>query len=152
MTPFSCAASRASAICRAIGSASSSGIGPARDPLRQVVAFDQLHHERADAIRFFETVDGGDVRMIQRGEQLRFALKRASRSGSLRERVGQNLERDVALQSRVAGAIHLAHAARAERRNDFVRAESSAGIERHSQADYSREAEPFQHHRATMIV
>ena len=46
MMPCSCAASSASAICFAIGSASSSGIGAARDALRQVVALDQFHHER----------------------------------------------------------------------------------------------------------
>ena len=44
--PRSCAASSASAICRAIGSASSSGIGPARDAVGERLAFDQLHHER----------------------------------------------------------------------------------------------------------
>ena len=45
--PFSCAASSASAICRAIASASSSGIGPLRDPLGERRALDQLQHERA---------------------------------------------------------------------------------------------------------
>ena len=38
-----------------------------------------------------------------------------------RERVRQDFDRDVALQPRIARAIHLAHAARAERRNDLVR-------------------------------
>ena len=47
MMPCSCAASSASAICFAIGSASSSGIGAARDALRQIVALDEFHHERA---------------------------------------------------------------------------------------------------------
>ena len=47
--PCSCAASSASAICRAIGSASSSGIGAARDALREVVALDELHHQRLGA-------------------------------------------------------------------------------------------------------
>ena len=45
--PCSCAASSASAICLAIGSASSSGIGAARDALDEVLALDELHHERA---------------------------------------------------------------------------------------------------------
>ena len=51
MMPCSCAASSASAICRAMGSASSSGIGAARDALRQILALDQFHHERGDAPR-----------------------------------------------------------------------------------------------------
>ena len=73
--PCSCAASSASAICLAIGSASSSGIAPARDPLRQVVALDQFHHERVDAVGILEPVDRGDVRMIERGEHPRFAFE-----------------------------------------------------------------------------
>ena len=37
--------------------------------LRQSRALDQLHHEREDAIGLFETVDGGDVGMIERREE-----------------------------------------------------------------------------------
>ena len=47
----------------------------ARDALREIVALDELHHERGDAAAFFEAVDRGDVRMIQRGEHFRFALE-----------------------------------------------------------------------------
>ena len=47
----------------------------ARDALRRVVALDEFHHERGHAAAFFEAVDGGDVRMIQRGEDFRFALE-----------------------------------------------------------------------------
>ena len=50
MIPCSCAASSASAICFAIGSASSSGIGPARDPIAPGRALDELHHQRRDAV------------------------------------------------------------------------------------------------------
>ena len=59
---------------------------PARDARREVVALDELHHERADAARLLDAVDGGDVRVIERGEQLGLALKRARRSGSRRTR------------------------------------------------------------------
>ena len=54
MIPCSCAASSASAICFAIGSASSSGIGAARDALDEIVALDEFHHERGAARRFLE--------------------------------------------------------------------------------------------------
>ena len=57
MIPCSCAASSASAICFAIGSASSSGIASARNALRQVVALDEFHHEGAHTAGFFEAVD-----------------------------------------------------------------------------------------------
>ena len=76
MMPCSCAASSASAICRAIGSASSTGIGPLRDAIGERRPLDQLHHER-DARRrdLFEAVDLRDVRMVQRGEDFGFALE-----------------------------------------------------------------------------
>ena len=84
--PCSCAASSASAICRAIGSASSSGIGPCGDPLRERRPLDQLQHQRADAVRLFEAVDRRDVRMIQRREHLRLALEAGEAIGIVRER------------------------------------------------------------------
>ena len=62
----------------------------------------------------FETVDVRDVRMIQRGQHLRFALESREPVGISRERLGQDLDRDVAIQPRVARAIDLAHAARAK--------------------------------------
>ena len=52
-----------------------------------------------------------DVRVIQRGEDLASRWKRASRSAIARERLGQDLDRDVAIQLRVAGPIDLAHSA-----------------------------------------
>ena len=70
-----------------------------------------------------------DVRMIQRGERLRFAREPGQPIGIARERVGQDLDRDVAIQLGVARAIHLAHAAFADRRGDFVDAEAGAGSE-----------------------
>jgi hypothetical protein len=54
--------------------------------------------------------------------------------GILRERRGQHLECDLAMEPRVARAIHLAHAARAERRDDFVGPELVAGGQRHAAA------------------
>ena len=43
--PFSWASSRASAICFAMASASSTGIGPALQALGEVLALDELHDE-----------------------------------------------------------------------------------------------------------
>ena len=129
MIPCSCAASSASAICFAIGSASSSGIAPSRDPLRQVLALDQLHHESGHASALFEPVDARDVGMIQRRERFRFARESRQTVGVVRERVGQDLDRDVAVQLGVASAKDLPHAPFADRRDDFVDAEAGAGGE-----------------------
>ena len=69
--------------------------------------------------------------MIERGEDLRFALEPRETIGIARECVRQDLQRDVAIELRVARAIDLAHAAGTERRDDFVEAESRADGERH---------------------
>ena len=131
MMPCSCAASSASAICRAIGSASSSGIGPRAIRSASVVALDQFEHERVGLAAVLEPVDRPDVRMIQRREHLRFALEAGEAIGIARERVRQDLQRDLAIQLRVARAIDLAHAAGAKRGQDLIRAEARSGGQRH---------------------
>jgi hypothetical protein len=56
----------------------------------------------------------------------RFLLKAPQPLAVSGERLGQNFHRDIAPQPGVAGAIHFAHAARTQRRLDFVRAEFRA--------------------------
>ena len=51
MMPCSWAASSASAICFAMGSASSTGIGPSRDAICERRPLDQFHHESRHAVR-----------------------------------------------------------------------------------------------------
>ena len=67
MIPCSCAASSASAICFAIGSASSSGNRPLRDAVGERWPLDQLHDEGCMPSAL-HAVDVDDVRMIQRRE------------------------------------------------------------------------------------
>ena len=130
MIPCSCAASSASAICFAIGSASSSGIGAARDALRQIVALDEFHHEGGHAPAFFEAVDRRDVRVIQRREGLRFTLEAREPIRVVRERLGQDLDRDVAIQLRVARPEDLPHAPFADAGDNFVDTETGTGSKR----------------------
>ena len=47
----------------------------ARDALRKILAFDELHHESLDAAAVFQSEDGRNVRMVQGGEDFGFALK-----------------------------------------------------------------------------
>ena len=49
--------------------------GAARQALRKIFALDEFHHEGRDAVGVFQAVNGRDVRMIQRGEDFRFALE-----------------------------------------------------------------------------
>jgi hypothetical protein len=60
-----------------------------------------------------EVVNGKDVGMIQRGDCLRLLLKAPQALGIAGESCRQNLDRNFAVQARVAGAVDLSHAARA---------------------------------------
>ena len=99
---------------------------PSRDSLRQVLALDQLHHESGHASALFEPVDARDVGMIQRRERSCFALEAREPVGVMRERFGQDLDRDVAAQLGVASAKDLPHAPFADRSDDFVNAQTGA--------------------------
>ena len=92
----------------------------------EIVALDQFHHERVDVrglILFDDAVDLRDVRVVERGQRLRFAREARDAIRIVREHVGQDLDRDVAVQLRIARAIHLAHSAFAQLGDDLVRAE-----------------------------
>ena len=65
---------------------------------------------------------------------LRLALEARQAVAVRGEGVGQDLDRDVALQPGVARAIHLAHAACADSREDLVGADARAGGMRHATA------------------
>ena len=129
--PFSCAASSASAIWRAISSASSTGTGPCAIRLRERLALDELEDEPAHAARLLEPVDVRDVRMIEGGQHLGLALEARKPVGIRGERLGKNLDRDVAAELRVLRPIDLSHPARAERREDLVRSEAGSGRQGH---------------------
>ena len=94
--PRSCAASSASAICRAIARAVVERQRAVQQPIRERRPFDELQHQRArvpaDVGRsVVNAVDRADVLVIQRGEQLRFALESRQAIGVAREGLGQTL-------------------------------------------------------------
>jgi hypothetical protein len=76
-------------------------------------------------------VDLGYVRMVQRGEDLRFTPEARHALRIVREAGGQDLQRDVASELRVPGAIHLAYAPLAEGCDDVVETETCAYGEGH---------------------
>ena len=58
--------------------------------------------------------------LFQSSERLRFARKPGEAIRVEREELRQDLDRDVTIELRVVGAIHLTHAARAKQRNDLI--------------------------------
>lgn len=49
--------------------------GALGDPVGERGTLDQLHHERGDPATVLEAVDAGDVRVVERREDFRFALE-----------------------------------------------------------------------------
>src|SRR6476620_9938512 len=75
-----------------------------------------------------------DVRMIQRGEQLGLAGEPREPFSVVRERFGKHFKRDLPMEFRVARPIDLAHAARTERGEHFIRTNFGSWPEWHVRA------------------
>ena len=100
------------------------------------LALDEFEDERwwHSKARGLHAIDGTDVRMVQGRQDTGFTREAGQALGVGRERGGQRLDGDVAAEEGIAGAVHLAHAALAQRGQDLVRADSSAGGEGHRRA------------------
>jgi hypothetical protein len=103
------------------------GDSTARDALRQILAFDELHHQRV----VFDAVDMRDVGMIERREDFGFALESRQPFAIVGDISGEDLDGDLALQPRIARPIHLSHTAGAKLRDDLVRTDLLSGSKGH---------------------
>jgi len=99
--------------------------------LRQGLPVDELEDEEAPALGFFEAVDGGDVRVVERGEHLRLALEPGEPVGIVDERVWKDLDGDVAIELRVARLVDLAHPAGTQHGDDLVWTQACPCAQRH---------------------
>jgi hypothetical protein len=104
---------------------------PAREPLRQILAVDQFHHERANAGGLFESVNVRDIGMVESRQRLRLPLEAGQPVGILGERLRQDLDRHVAIEARVLRAIDFAHAARADGGGDLIGTKTLARAQEH---------------------
>ena len=100
--------------------------GATRNMRGQILALDQLHDEGSGVGGLLESVDRADVRMIERGEHVRFALKARQPVRIADDRGGEHLDGDRPFQIAVGRAIHLAHPAGANLGGDLVRTETGA--------------------------
>ena len=90
--------------------------------------FEQFHDEELMATLLTDVVDGAHVRVIECGNRARLPLESRGGQVACSDAFGEHLDGDVAMQSRVTPSIDFAHAARANRRDHFVGAESCAGL------------------------
>jgi len=74
-------------------------------------------------------MNGADVRVVQGSHRACFAFEALAELRIGRKGRRQDFNGHVAAESRVAGAIYLAHAASANGGTDLVRAETSTGIQ-----------------------
>ena len=100
-------------------------------PIRERLAFEMLEDQVVELAVAADVVDRADVRVVQRGDRPRLVLEAQPRFRVGRERAGQHLDGDRAIEPGVARAVDLAHSARAERGDDFVGTETGARVERH---------------------
>jgi len=97
----------------------------------QCLALHVLHHHVTGSVLDADIVEYADVRMVQRGNNTRFPFEAGAEIFAFGDVFGQNLDRDGAVEPAVAGFVHLAHAAGAERDENLVRAEFVASGEGH---------------------
>ena len=76
--------------------------------------------------------------MVQRRGRAGLLLESVQTIDVGRERAGQNLDRNVAAEPRVARAVHFTHPARAECGQDLVRSEASAWLQQQGMASNYR--------------
>src|SRR5262249_25581381 len=95
------------------------------------LALQVLHDEKVGALLMTDVVERAEVWMTQRRNGAGLLLEAAKSLRIAAECGGQHLDRDEAVQPRIAGLIHLSHAAGAKQSDDFVDTEPRAGEERH---------------------
>ena len=124
----------------------------AREPVAQGFAVEQFHDGERRAVFGPGVMKRQDVGMRQRGDGLRFAIESREPLRIARDRLGQNLDGDVAIEARIARAIHLAHPTSAKRIEDFVAAEPAAGGQGHGALSLSRGSAPLEPARARELL
>ena len=98
--------------------------------LAKGLAFEQLRHDERRIGIGADVVHGEDVRVAQRRGRAGLLLEAVEAIDIGREDAGQDLDRDVTPEPRIACPVHFAHAACAERGHDLVRPEASARFQR----------------------
>ena len=101
------------------------------EPAGECLTFQVLHHQVIDPVLMANVVQRADVRMAQAGDGLGFAVETFAQLRIAGEMLGQNFDRDSAVEPRVARPVDLAHSSGAESGQNLVGAETGTGGKRH---------------------
>jgi hypothetical protein len=73
----------------------------AAEPKRQILAPDELHRQKPNAVALVQTVNRRDVRMVQCGQELRLPFETSQPIRILDNLGRQSLQRDLSIERRV---------------------------------------------------
>src|SRR6266542_1793282 len=107
-----------------------------RELRSQRLAFEKFLNDIGSPVVLTNVVDRGDVGMVEGACSLSLLLEAAQPVVIRREGRRKDFDRDVAFQPLVPSPVDLAHPARAERRDDLVRAKPRAGFQGHVGRNY----------------
>ncbi len=98
------------------------------DALGEVLALGQFHDQAVPAFGGLETVDAGDIRVLQLREGAGFAFEPRESFRILGERGGQDFHGHVPAQLGVVGAVNLAHPSGADAIDDGIVGDAAARL------------------------
>ncbi len=104
---------------------------PFLEPGLEGLSLEELRDGPEDAVLGAHVVEVEDVRVRERRDGPGLAVEAGAGDGVGGQAVREDLDRDVAPEPGVAGLPDLAHPSRAERRENLVRTEAVACVERH---------------------
>ncbi len=97
------------------------------EPLGERLAIEVLHDQICRAVLFADVVQRADVRVVELGNRARFTIEALAETRVGGERVRQDLDRDGAVETGIAGLVDLAHTAGTDRALNLVGTEARAG-------------------------
>ena len=103
----------------------------------QRLTLEQFEHQILDVVLAADVVQAADVRVVERGDGFGLTGEARAELGIRRQFRREDLQRHAAVQARIAGPIHLAHATRAKQGEHFVGAEPLPGLQRHAARLYA---------------
>jgi len=93
---------------------------PAVDTGGQRLAFQVLHDQEVHAVVVADVIQRADVRVVESGDRVRFALEACAQLRVCRQGPQQQFDRNGAVETCISRTIHLTHAARSDDRVDPV--------------------------------
>ncbi|HUL79116.1 MAG TPA: hypothetical protein VL691_17755 [Vicinamibacteria bacterium] len=104
---------------------------PALEEIAERAAFEQLGDEVGGALAGVDVEEGEEVGVAEGASEASLLLEAVEPVEGVAQFAGEDLDRHVAAEAGVAGAVDLAHLAGSEKTGDLVRPQPCPGRERH---------------------